>query len=208
MNAPDFEISNIPDDLKRCTAFHGHLCPGLVYGYRVAKEAMALLKIERSYDEEVVAIPENDSCAIDALQVLLGTTRGKGNLIIKNYGKNAYVVINRTTEKKIRFVRKSGYVYQGKDKAEFDRLEKAVYMNKATESEIKKQKRMKAADLLLKPFDEIFTTRTVEDYEMPLYASLAPSKACARCGELTMETRMVNGKNDRLLCIPCAEEDM
>jgi len=208
MNVPEYKIDNMPEDLKQCTAFHGHLCPGLIYGYRIAKEAMALLKVERSYDEEVVAVPENDSCAIDALQVILGTTRGKGNLIIKNYGKNAYAVFNRSTEKAYRFVRKTGYIYQGNDKVEFNRLEKAISTNKATEAERKKQKLMKAEDLLFKPFDEIFITQEASDYEMPLYAPLAPSKACARCGELTMATRMVNGENEKLLCIPCAEEEV
>ncbi|MBW2557162.1 MAG: formylmethanofuran dehydrogenase subunit E family protein, partial [Deltaproteobacteria bacterium] len=74
---------NLPEDLKKCIEFHGHLCPGLVYGYLVAKEAMSLLKLKRSKDEEVVAISENDSCAVDALQILLGASTGKGNLILK-----------------------------------------------------------------------------------------------------------------------------
>jgi len=71
----------LPEDLKKCVEFHGHLCPGLVYGYLVAKEAINLLNLKRSKDEEVVVISENDSCAVDALQVLLGTSTGKGNLI-------------------------------------------------------------------------------------------------------------------------------
>jgi len=74
------------DDLKKCVEFHGHICPGLIYGYRVAKEAIQLMHIGRSVDEEVVAVCENDSCAVDALQVMLGTLAGKGNLLIKNYG--------------------------------------------------------------------------------------------------------------------------
>ena len=59
----------LPDDLRRCIEFHGHLCPGLVYGYLVAKEAVRLLAVGRSEDEEAVAFPENDSYAVDALQV-------------------------------------------------------------------------------------------------------------------------------------------
>ena len=86
----------MPDDLKSCVEFHGHICPGLIYGYQVAKEAMKLMNLTRAIDEEVVAICENDSCAVDALQVMLGTVAGKGNLIIKNFGKNAYTVLNRS----------------------------------------------------------------------------------------------------------------
>ena len=77
----------MPEDLKKCVEFHGHLCPGLIYGYMVSKAAMDLLQLSRSRDEEVVAISENDSCAVDALQILLGTSIGKGNLILKDYGK-------------------------------------------------------------------------------------------------------------------------
>lgn len=70
---------SLPDDLKECILFHGHLCPGLVYGYLVAKEATQIFGLSRAKDEEVVAICENDSCAVDAIQVLLGTSVGKGN---------------------------------------------------------------------------------------------------------------------------------
>jgi len=100
-------LQNIPSDLKRCVLFHGHLCPGLVYGYRVAKEAVKILRIGRSEDEEIVAICENDSCAVDAIQVLLGATAGKGNLLIKNYGKNAYIIFSRTKKRAYRFHGKS-----------------------------------------------------------------------------------------------------
>jgi len=40
----------LPEGLKKCIEFHGHLCPGLVYGYLVAKEAITLLKLKRSKD--------------------------------------------------------------------------------------------------------------------------------------------------------------
>jgi len=68
---------DIPEDLARCMAFHGHICPGLVYGYLVAKEAMKLMNLERATDEEIVAICDNDSCAVDALQVLLVQARAR-----------------------------------------------------------------------------------------------------------------------------------
>ncbi|MCL4536163.1 MAG: formylmethanofuran dehydrogenase subunit E family protein, partial [Nitrospirae bacterium] len=59
--------------------FHGHSCPGLALGYRVGVAAVKELNMENiSEDEEVVAIVENDSCAVDAIQVLTGCTFGKG----------------------------------------------------------------------------------------------------------------------------------
>jgi formylmethanofuran dehydrogenase subunit E len=204
-NSENVDIK-MPDDLKRCVEFHGHLCPGLVYGYRVAKEAMNLLEINRSRDEEVVAVSENDSCAVDALQVLLGTSAGKGNLILKDYGKNAYTVLNRKSKTAYRFSRKKKYRYEGQsigEKDEFVRLDAAISSGTATEAEKRRHKMLKSQDLLLRPFDDIFSTEKT-DREMPPYAPLARSEACAKCGEMTMSTKMIQAENGEYLCIPCA----
>ncbi len=173
------QLSDIPQDMKQCVEFHGHLCPGLTYGYLLAKEAIRLLSIRRSEDEEIVAIAENDSCAIDALQVLLGTTAGKGNLILKDYGKNVYTILNRSSRKAIRFSRKNRCQIQTQDKIG------------------------KSRQLLSASFDDIFVTEEIE-VDMPPYAPLAPSEPCAKCGEMTMATKMTSDEHGKLLCIPCA----
>lgn len=198
---PEFRL---PEDLKRCVLFHGHLCPGLVYGYLVAKEAKKRLNLQRSRDEEVVAISENDTCAVDAIQLLLGTTAGKGNLILKDHGKNAFTILSRKRKQAFRFSRKSKYQYDGPDKETFEKLEAAYAAGHATTAQRLRQKLLKCLDLLDKPFDDIFDTSAVEVPEPP-YAPLAPSEACAQCGEMTMATRMVHTKEGRRLCIPCAE---
>ena len=195
----------MPDDLKSCVEFHGHICPGLVYGYRVAKEAIKLMKLRRAVDEEVFAICENDSCAVDALQVMLGTVAGKGNLIIKDFGKNAYTVLNRSKRQAYRFSRKTRYDYKGEDKTVFERLEKAVASGKASADERRELKRLKVQDLLARPFEEIFITTRVPFAE-PLYAKLAPSEPCALCGEMTMATKMIKLRDGRKACIPCSQK--
>jgi len=195
----------MPDDLNRCVEFHGHICPGLVYGYRVAKEAMKLMNLSRSVDEEVVAICENDSCAVDALQVLLGTVAGKGNLIIKDFGKNAYTVLSRSKRQAYRFSRNTRYDYNGKAKSEFDRLEEAVAAGTASEDNRRNLKRLKVNDLLSRPFEEIFTTTEVP-FDEPLYAQLAPSEPCAICGEMTMAVKMMKLSDGRQVCIPCSQK--
>lgn len=196
----------LPEDLKRCIAFHGHLCPGLVYGYLVANRAMGVLSILRSPDEEIVAITENDTCAVDALQVLLGTTAGKGNLILKDYGKNVFTILNRADKRAFRFSRKDYYRYEGEHNEEFISLEAALSRGSATPKQVKRHKLLKALDLLGKPFDAVFDTKEITIPEPP-YAPLARSEACAKCGEMAMATKMVEKKNGRRLCIPCAEED-
>lgn len=194
----------MPDDLSRCVEFHGHICPGLIYGYRVAKEAMRLLDVGRAADEEIVAVCENDSCAVDALQVLLGTVLGKGNLIVRDYGKNAYTVLSRARRKAYRFSRKLRYEYEGAGKEEYERLDAAVRSGAASEKERLALKQLKIGDLLARPFGDIFTTAEVP-FDEPCYAPLQPSEPCAVCGEMTMMTKMTTSDDGRL-CIPCSQK--
>src|SRR5512142_1422997 len=90
------------DDLREAIQFHGHLCPGLALGYRVAKAALRELGADRPQDEELVAVVENDSCAADAVQFITGCTFGKGNFIFRDYGKHVYTIYNRRTGKCVR----------------------------------------------------------------------------------------------------------
>lgn len=193
----------LPEDLKRCITFHGHLCPGLVYGYLVAKKAIQLLGLHRSPDEEVVVISENDTCAVDALQVLLGTTIGKGNLILKDYGKSVFTIFNRSAKRAFRFSRKSYYNYKGEHQEEFANLEAALAHGSATRKQENRHKLLKTLDLLAKPFDAVFSTEEVKIPEPP-YAPLAHSEECTHCGDMTISTKMVETSNGRRLCIPCA----
>jgi formylmethanofuran dehydrogenase subunit E len=195
---------NIPEDLARCVEFHGHICPGLVYGYLVAKEAMKRMNLGRSEDEEIVAVCENDSCAVDALQVLLGTSAGKGNLIIRDFGKNAFTVLSRSRKKSYRFVRKVRYEYSGPEKDAFDRLDTAIANGTASASDWKQMKLLKVEDLLRRAFDEIFTTTEIP-YDEPHYAPLERSEPCVLCGEMTMASKMIV-INEGLVCIPCSQK--
>lgn len=204
VHTENFEFE-LPDDLNACVKFHGHLCPGLVYGYLIGKEAIKLLHFKRSKDEEIVAISENDSCAVDALQVLLGTSIGKGNLILKDYGKNVYTIMNRQQKRAYRFSRIQSYDYTGKSKEAFVHLDTAISAGTATEKEKWRHKYLKSADLLARPFQDIFTTTEV-DFIMPPYAPLARSEACESCGEMTMSTKLVDTENSERVCIPCSRD--
>src|ERR1700687_5756679 len=89
-------------ELREVIQFHGHLCSGLALGYRVAKAALRELGGDRPRDEELVAVVENDSCAVDAVQFITGCTFGKGNLIFRDYGKHVYTFFNRRTGQGVR----------------------------------------------------------------------------------------------------------
>ncbi len=77
---------------EKAVEFHGHACPGLAIGFKASEAAIKILGYARDVDEETVAVVENDSCAVDAIQYILGCTVGKGNLIFRNNGKQVYTI--------------------------------------------------------------------------------------------------------------------
>ncbi len=89
-----------------CVAFHGHECGGLTIGYKASLYAVELLELTFSEDEQVVCISENDACGVDAVQVMLGCSVGKGNLLFHMRGKQAFSFYNRKTGKSLRLVLK------------------------------------------------------------------------------------------------------
>jgi len=171
-------IKNKDPDFERAVAFHGHECPGLYIGYRAAKLALKELGIKRAEDEEIVAIVENNSCAVDAVQSLLGTTFGKGNLFFNDYGKQVYTILNRRDGKAVRIALREG-IRRGKSKQERQKL------------------------LRKSPDEELFDVKHVS-ITPPREAEIYRSVKCEVCAEPVMETRL-RMKNRKLMCIPCFE---
>ena len=91
-------------DWEKCVEFHGHACGGLTIGYQAARYAKSLLGLTRSPDEQVVCIAENDACGVDAIQVMLGCSVGKGNLILRVMGKQAFSFYERASGRSVRLV--------------------------------------------------------------------------------------------------------
>ena len=91
---------------EKCVAFHGHECGGLTIGYKAALYAIDLLGLKFSDDEQVVCITENDACGVDAVQVILGCSVGKGNLLFHMTGKQAFSFYDRSSGKSVRLVLK------------------------------------------------------------------------------------------------------
>lgn len=93
--------------LEKAALLHGHICGGLLIGVSAVHYAMELMGTEiSSEDEEIVCVAENDSCSVDAVQSILGCSIGKGNLIFRMRGKQAFSFFNRQTGKNFRLVLK------------------------------------------------------------------------------------------------------
>jgi len=190
-------------DFKKVAEFHGHVCPGLAYGYRVARVALRELG-KRAEDEEIVSIVENDSCAVDAIQVLVGSTFGKGNLIFKDYGKQVYTFVSRKTGKGLRIsVDFKGYKETEKDKAILDKF---LSGNKSQQvmKKVRRIKNKKIEAILKNPEKDILKIKTVR-IKPPEEARIFPVVRCEVCGEKMMEPR-ARVKEGRVVCLPCFEK--
>ena len=97
-------------DWEKCAAFHGHECGGLTIGYQAARYAIKLLDLKFSDDEQVVCIAAPAGCSVDALQVLLGCSVGKGNMLFHITGKQAFSIYDRTSGKSVRLVLRNNTV--------------------------------------------------------------------------------------------------
>lgn len=155
--------------------FHGHECPGLAIGYAVSKAVKEYLDIEFAQDEEIVCVAENDACGLDAIQVMLGCTVGKGNLLIRLRGKSVYHFYNRNNDKSVRMVLK----------AKPNDLDREEYRKYLVESN---------------PMDLFEFSET--NIELPEKARIFLSEICEVCGEKTSEqfTRLQGG---RKVCLDC-----
>ena len=191
--------------LERVVDFHGHLCPGLAMGVHAAQIALREIG-PHSTDEEVVAVVETDMCAVDAIQFLTGCTFGKGNLVHRDYGKNAYTFFRRSDGRAIRVVARPDAWQRD---PEHQRLFAKVRDGSASDAErarFRDLHQSKSRVLLsLDPHDLFFVTEV--DGRPPRMARIHASMPCAQCGEGVMETR-VRRLGGRELCQPCFDAAM
>ena len=160
-----------------CVAFHGHECGGLTIGYKASLYAIELLNLAFSDDEQVVCVAENDACGIDGIQVMLGCSVGKGNLLFRMRGKSAYSFFNRKTGKSVRLVLKPA-------PAGMTREESFGYFQSCRPEDM---------------FDVKETT-----VRLPEKARLFASYTCDCCGE-TAGSNWIRLAGDKKLCLDCYE---
>ncbi|PLX91014.1 MAG: formylmethanofuran dehydrogenase [Desulfuromonas sp.] len=167
---------------EQIVSFHGHSCPGLAIGYRMSRAALEALQSLRAEDEELVAITENDACGVDALQCLTGCTFGKGNLLFRDYGKQAYILYSRASRSGVRVV------YHGNGVPRELRSDRPARIKKILSAE---------------ECDLVSVTRVTIPEPEP--ARIMESQPCASCGERVMSSRLQE-RAGKLLCIPCREQ--
>ena len=165
---------------EKCVAFHGHECGGLTIGYKAALYAGKLLGLEDSMekqDEEIVCISENDACGVDAVQVLLGCSIGKGNLLFHMTGKQAFSFYRRKTGESVRLVLKK--------KEKMSREQSFAYYQQCEP-------------------EEMFDVKETK-IQVPERAVLFDTYVCDGCGELT-GANWIHLQGGKHLCTDCCHK--
>jgi formylmethanofuran dehydrogenase subunit E len=184
--------------------FHGHMCPGLAIGIRAAEAALQEIG-PHAGDEEIVAVVETDMCGVDAIQFLTGCTFGKGNLIHRDYGKNAFSFYRRSDGKGIRLVASPDMIPPGNP-------EREALMTRLREGTLTGEERSRfdalqfeiCRNILEAPLQSLFELKEPSG-DVPRRARVHSGHICRRCGERAMETR-TRIYGGEFYCIPCFEE--
>ena len=163
----------------KAVTFHGHECPGLAIGVKACEAAMKKMQIGFSSDEEIVCITENDACGVDAVQAIFSCTLGKGNLLYRGTGKQAFSFFNRKTGEKLRI-----YLKQQKN-PDMERAEWQEY-------------------LLNAPIDEIFSFSEPK-FDLPEKAKIFQTIICEICGEGAPEHKM-HLQDGKTVCADCFKD--
>jgi formylmethanofuran dehydrogenase subunit E len=187
--------------------FHGHKCPAMPMGLRVGAAALNKLGVERAKDGQLIALVDlgEDHCATcyaDGLQVIMGTTFGKGNIKKTHKGKWAVTVIDKASGRAVRVTPKAEAMLANKQTSFFkDYREKGIPASKVPDEVVD--------PLVLKvmsaPEDKLISISDVFDHDLQENAHSFSSFVCEECGEMTvMEYGRIKG--DKKVCIDCAQK--
>ena len=164
---------------EKCIDFHGHACPGLAIGYKACELVLSELNIQFSSDEELVCVTETDACGVDAIQYITGCSLGKGNLIYRPAGKQAFAFFERESGKNIRVVLNN-------IQKDFEDRDTHIqwFLNKEVNS--------------------LFEIKSPH-YDLPDEAQIFDTVICEECGEGTAEyaIRLQEGKK---ICKDCFDD--
>jgi len=167
--------------LKKAGDYHGHICPGIVFGTRISLAAMKTLGLDPDVkNKNLIVYTEIDRCMTDAVQVISGCHLGHRSMKYVDYGKFAATFVDTDTGKAIRGIIKESF----KSGNSVDELIKTV------------------AQL---PEDAVVTLQEVkvEIPEMDLPGFPRRTAKCTICGERIMDGREVN-KDGTVYCRACA----
>jgi len=196
---------NPKEYLEAGQQFHGHKCPAMPLGMRVAAAAMNKLGVERAKDGQLIALIETGenhfaTCFADGVQMITGCTFGKGNIQKLNYGKWGLTLIDKKSGKAVRITPKAETIANSKKSKFFtDYRSKGIPASQAPAEVVEPMiERVMNVDE-----EQILNIGEVFDYEWHDHPHTFESFICEECGEMVVET-YGRIKGNKKVCIPCS----
>jgi formylmethanofuran dehydrogenase subunit E len=184
--------------------FHGHRCPFMPLGYRIAKRAMQELGVDHEKDHGFYVIPElgvghPQTCLMDGIQIATGATYGKSLMEKTFWGKMA-ATFYHPKKGAIRLSLTPGFL------DEFGKVEFFAFRKKGIEpSQIPVEVTEKALSWVDAQKDEkVFKIERLPDYKFTTVKGSFNKVKCVKCGEYVFE-RYVRLVNNEPHCIPCSD---
>lgn len=190
MPGPPPQAQDLEELYARAVDLHGHLCPGVILGTRMAVVGMQRLGLAPGAGHEgLVATVETVRCATDAVQSTTRCSPGRRSLRVVDHGKMAatFALPGRPTAVRV-FARESS-------REAADRLHPEVADRKARQVAAYREMRD----------GELFEVTEVRLLDPPVagHKGPRPKSLCPRCGESFQQSRGVEAAGD-LLCGACA----
>jgi len=191
--------------LKRVVDFHGHICPELALGGKFCEFVQTLIDEGRLSLTGFAVISENTTSALDAIQILLGATIGNQRLLVLDYGKHNYTLLNRRQGRGWKLKLKTSCY---KEDESYHELEEKIAGNQALfEDMIQFQQLMdtRVRQILELSPKEIFT---IEETDVDTWPKESASiyLTCSVCGEQVLASRSIE-KRGEIFCMPCFQKD-
>ena len=199
-------MENAKEWLEIGQKFHGHKCPVMPNGLRIAEAAMNALGVKRTGDSflhAIVELGENHcaTCFADGVQVMTGCTFGKGNIEKSHKGKWGLTLIDKRTNRAVRVTPKGEAMMQTKETAFFKNYrEKGVPPTQVPDDVVQPlvDKVMNA------PAEMILTVSEVVKYNWSEPKHSFNSIICEDCGEMVIEEYAEN-INGKMVCKDCVD---
>jgi len=187
---------------SRAVAFHGHVCPGIVVGYRASVMVLELLgRSGQLLGESHYAIVENDVCGVDGVQLITGCTLGNDSLIIDNQGKFAFSWVDKKSGEGFRLLLKAP-LWESDEPLE---LHRKVKLGTATAEERQRfiaMRGKRGQEMMELSDQDLFQVEAIVR-KIPGKPRLFPFGQCTRCNEPFMRP-WAQSINDEIICPECA----
>lgn len=195
-------LANI--SLQQVVNFHGHICPELAIGGKFCEFVQNLFNTGAIPTSGFSVLAENNTSALDAIQVLLGATVGNQRLQVMDYGKHNYTLFSK--------IEKRGWKLKMKDfpfaeEEHYRELERKIVSHQAVFDDVVMfQQLLDAMIRRIMAFtpEELFEIEETGVGNIPV-ESTTVYLVCAVCGEKMLSSRgVVQGR--MTVCMPCFQK--